>query len=76
MGFTVPAVRYEMNHRQQAVADFYKMAEKLFAEVNESQKERIINSAIPKNTQKATQFGLSVFNGPNICVRVARFFKN
>ena len=23
----------------------------------------IVNSAIPKNTQKATQFGLSVFNG-------------
>ena len=25
--------------------------------------ERIVNSAIPKNTQKATQFGMSVFNG-------------
>ena len=25
--------------------------------------ERIVNSAIPKNTQIATQFGMSVFNG-------------
>ena len=25
--------------------------------------ERIINTAIHKNTQKATQFGMSVFNG-------------
>ena len=43
--------------------DFHKMAEKRFAEVNKNEKDRIINSAIPKNTQKATQFGLSVFNG-------------
>ena len=25
--------------------------------------ERIVNSAVPENTQKATQFGMSVFNG-------------
>ena len=25
--------------------------------------EQIVNSAIPKNTQRVTQFGMSVFNG-------------
>ena len=45
------------------MADFHKMAEKRFAEVNENEKDRTVNSAIPRNTQKATQFGLSVFDG-------------
>ena len=45
------------------MVDFHKMAETRFAEVNENEKDRIVNSAIPKNTQKATQFRLSVFNG-------------
>ena len=45
------------------MADFHKMAEKRFAEVNENEKDLIVNSAIPTNTQKATQFWLSVFNG-------------
>ena len=40
-----------------------KWLKRRFAEVNENEKDRIVNSAIPKNTQKATQFGLSVFNG-------------
>ena len=44
------------------VADFHKMPEKKFAEVNENEKDRTVNSAIPKNT-KTTQFGLSVFSG-------------
>ena len=34
-----------------------KMAEKRFAKVNENENDRIVNSAIPKNTQKAIQFG-------------------
>ena len=25
--------------------------------------DRIVNSVVPENTQKATQFGMSVFNG-------------
>ena len=45
------------------MADFHKMAEKRFAEVNENEKDRIVNSAIPENIQKATQFALRVFNG-------------
>ena len=45
------------------VADFHQMAEKQFAEVSENEKDQIVDSAIPKNTQKATRFGLSVFNG-------------
>ena len=44
-------------HRQRAVADFHKMAGKRFAEVNENQKDRIVNSAIPKNTQKRRSLG-------------------
>ena len=48
MGLTVPTVWDEMNHEaQRAVADFIKMAEKRFAEVNENDNERIVNSAIP-----------------------------
>ena len=42
------------------MVDFYKMAEKRFEEVDENEKDRIVNLAIPKSTQKATQFGLSV----------------
>ena len=30
------------------MADFHKMAEKRFAEVNENEKDQIVNSAIPK----------------------------
>ena len=45
------------------MADFHKMAEKRFAEVNENEKDRIVNIVIPKNTQETTQFVLSVFNG-------------
>ena len=52
-----------MNHAQRVVADFHRMAEKRFAEVDENEKERIVNSAIPKSAQYTTQFGLSVFNG-------------
>ena len=63
MGFVVPAVWDKTSHRQRAVAGFHKMAEKRFAEVNENEKDQIVSLAIPKNTQKATQFGLSVFNG-------------
>ena len=39
------------------VADFDKMAEKKFAKVNENKKDRIVNSAIPKNTQKQRSLG-------------------
>ena len=63
MGFVAPTVWDKTSHRQQAVADFHKIAEKRFAEVSENQKDQTVNSAIPKNTQKAAQFGLSVFNG-------------
>ena len=42
------------------LADFHKMAEK---DLQKLMKDRIVNLAIHKNTQKATQFGLSVFNG-------------
>ena len=45
------------------MADFHKMTEERFAEVDENEKDRIVNSAIPKHIQKATQFGLSVCNG-------------
>ena len=41
MGFVVPAVSDETSHRQRAVADFHKMAEKRFAEVNENEKDQI-----------------------------------
>ena len=51
-----------MNRTQRAVADFHKVTEKRFAEVDENEKERIVNSAMPKNTQYMTQFELSVFN--------------
>ena len=36
------------------MADFHKMAQKTFAEVNENEKDRIVNSAIPKNTKNYT----------------------
>ena len=36
--------------------------ERRFAEVDDNEKERIVSSAIPKNIQYATQFGLTVFN--------------
>ena len=29
--------------------------------------ERIVNSAVPENIQKAIQFGMSVFNGDSFC---------
>ena len=65
-------VRHNKPQAARAVADFHKMAEKRFPEVNENEKDRIVNLAIPKNTQKATQFGLSVINGEytrlNSCV--------
>ena len=38
MGFIVPTVRDKTSHRHQAVADFHKMADKRFAEVNENEK--------------------------------------
>ena len=40
------------------------LAGKRFSEVNENKRDRIVSSAIPKNTQKVTQSGLSahVFN--------------
>ena len=44
MGFVVPAVRDKTSHRQRAVADFHKMAEERFAEVNENEKDRIVHS--------------------------------
>ena len=40
-----------------------KSLKERFAEVNENAKNQIVNSAIPRNTQKVTQFGLSIFNG-------------
>ena len=45
------------------MADFHKMVVKRFAEVNENENDRTVNLAILKNTQKARQLGLSVFNG-------------
>ena len=57
MGFVVPTVSDKTSHRQRAVTDFHNMAEKRFAEVNENEKDQIVNSAIPKNTQKRHSLG-------------------
>ena len=43
--------------------DFLKLAEKRLAEVKDNDNERIVNSAIPKNNQKVTQFRMSDSNG-------------
>ena len=48
MGFVV---RQNKPHAARAVADFHKMAEKRFPEVNENEKDRIVNLAIPKHTK-------------------------
>ena len=39
------------------------MAETRFGQVNEDDVDRIINAAVPKNTESANQYGMSVFNG-------------
>ena len=58
MGFAVLKVWDERNHEvQRAAVDFLKMAWKRF---DKNDNEQIVNSAIPKTTQKATQFGMSV----------------
>ena len=50
-----------MSHEaQRTVADFLKMAEKRFAEVNENDNEGTVYSAIPQNAQKRTQFRMCV----------------
>ena len=41
MEFAVLAILDKTSHRQRVVADFHKMAEKRFAEVNENEKDRI-----------------------------------
>ena len=57
MGYAVPAVSDKTSHGKQVVADFHKMAEKRFSEVNENEKDQIVYSAIPKNTQKRRSLG-------------------
>ena len=46
-----------MNHTQRAVVDFHKMAEKRFAEVDENEEERIVNSAVPETPNTRHSFG-------------------
>ena len=58
MGFAALTVCDGSNHEvHRAAVDFLKMAEKRF---DKNDNEQIVNSAIPKNSQKATQFGMSV----------------
>ena len=45
-----------------AVADSLEMTEERFAEVNKNDNVGIVNSAIPKNCQKMTQFKMSIIN--------------
>ena len=64
MGFIVPAVGDKASHRQRERWQITtKWLIRRFLSVNENEKDRIVNLAIPRNTQKATQFGLSVVNG-------------
>ena len=45
--FVVPTVLDETNYEaQRAIADFLKMAEKRFAEINKNDNERVVNSTI------------------------------
>ena len=58
MGLAVSIVRDETNHKaRRAVADFLKIAEKRFAEVNKNDNERIVNSAIPKTPKRRHSLG-------------------
>ena len=55
---------FATNHKaQRAVVDFLKISEKRLAEVNKNTNERTVSSANTKNTHKATQSGMSDFNG-------------
>ena len=51
------------------MAVFLKMAEeRLDTDINENDNQRIADSGMPENIQKATQFVMSVFNGEQTAV--------